>query len=163
MRQLLSPATWQHYCSCVLRMEISNATFYKLLENRLQIDTVKSTWASHLLMLQCVCVCVTPDIYTLVPHDPVYCSTLVTPPRHNQKNRPEHATPTRWCSLVNLLTSSITRPQMKWSQHFRTPPRQLSPVVWRNNIKKFMMILQWCHVLYIVIHGWKNDIHNPNF
>ena len=34
MRQLLLPATRQHYCSCILCMEILNATFYKLLENR---------------------------------------------------------------------------------------------------------------------------------
>ena len=34
-RQLLSPVTRQHYCSCVLRMKyVSNAAFYKLLENR---------------------------------------------------------------------------------------------------------------------------------
>ena len=33
-RQLLSLATCKHYSSWVLRMEISNATFYKLLENR---------------------------------------------------------------------------------------------------------------------------------
>ena len=33
-RQLLSLATQQHYHSWVLRMEILNATFYKLLENR---------------------------------------------------------------------------------------------------------------------------------
>ena len=34
MRQLLSLATQQHYRSWVLHMEILNATFYKLLENR---------------------------------------------------------------------------------------------------------------------------------
>ena len=33
-RQLLSPVTWQHHCSCMLRMEISHGTFYKSLGNR---------------------------------------------------------------------------------------------------------------------------------
>ena len=51
MRQLLSLATQQHYHLWVLCMEILNATFYKLLENRPPVGVAHGNIECYILQV----------------------------------------------------------------------------------------------------------------